>query len=141
ELAFFCRRFAFRRGIQKRLLSLPKDKRQIQRLKKTGVKKSDVYKILNPLSFETILFFHAYFKNKALRNNNNLFFGMLDRIKLKINGEDLKSLRIKPHCLYGKIFEFVTYAKIEKGFSLKRQEIDEAKKVFKRLAKNFHNNK
>jgi len=140
KITNFCRNFGFRKGEQKRLINLAEQKKEINVLKRK-VKKSKIFKILKPFSFETIIFFYAYFKNKALRNNLFYFLDKLSQLKLKIKGRDLKGLNLRPYHLYSKTLEKLTFAKIEKGLVTKKHELEESRMIFKRLKARYHKGK
>ena len=92
--------------------------------------------MLEPYSFESILFFYAYYRNKGLRKNIEHFLNELADIRLKIRGRDLKKMDLKPHVLYNKILKKALYSKIDKGLKGKRQEAEEVRRIFKRHNKN-----
>ena len=85
-------------------------------------------------SFESILFFYAYHPKKRLRDNIDNFINKLINIRLKIKGADLKRIGLKPFALYGKTLTATLHAKIEKNLRTKKQELDEAVRIFKKLA-------
>lgn len=120
--------FGFRKGEKIRVLSLD----SIDKVKQLNgrVLPHVIYKTLNALSFETILFFYAYYREKTIRESIENFLDKLINIRLKLKGEDLRKLGFKPLTLYGKIFEKLLYAKIDKGFKTLEEEIAEARLIF-----------
>ncbi len=129
----FCQRFALRKGDTQRLVRLKEAKKRIERLKNKKGDKVAIYKALNPLSFEEIIFFSAYFKDKKIRGNIDYFLKHLCKVHLKIKGKDLKEIGLKPLHLYNKTLRLLLYRKIKKELVTKQEEILEAKEIFKYL--------
>ncbi|MCM8823635.1 MAG: hypothetical protein NC822_03060 [Candidatus Omnitrophica bacterium] len=132
----FCSSFGFRRGEKKILTEIFVQKRIIHSLKRE-VKIRKIISVLKPMSFEAIVFFYAYFNNKSLNKNILYFLNNLENIKINVRGSDLKALNFKPQKLYGKILEELVYVKLEKNLVTKEEELEEAKKVFKRLIRSY----
>lgn len=121
--------FGLRKGEKIRVLSLYDNMDKLKELN-SRVLPHVIYKTLNPLSFESIIFFYAYYRQKNIRKNIENFLGKLIGIRLRLKGEDLRKLGFKPPTLYGKIFEKLLYAKIDKGFKTLEQEVSEACIIF-----------
>jgi tRNA nucleotidyltransferase (CCA-adding enzyme) len=121
--------FGFRKGEKIRILSLYDNMGKVRQLNKK-VLPHVIYKTLNPLSFENIIFFYAYYRKKKIRKHIEIFLDKLINIRLKLKGEDLKRLGFKPPTLYGKLFERLLYAKIDKGFKTLEEEICEVRIIF-----------
>ena len=126
--------FGFRKGERAVINSIAKSINKIKSLGKQ-TKASNIYRILLPYTLESILFFYAYYQNKNLRKNIELFLDSLVDIGLKIKGKDLKAMNLKPDILYNKILKKTLYSKIDKGLRLKSQEAQEAKLIFARHKK------
>jgi tRNA nucleotidyltransferase (CCA-adding enzyme) len=126
--------FGFKKGERSIVNSIKKGIFRIKWLDKP-TKPHFIYQVLNPYSYEAILFFYAYHTQKRLRKNIECFLQTLVDIRLKIRGEDLKNLEFKPFTLYSKLLDRLLYAKIDKGFKNKEQEIKEAKNIFKQMVK------
>ncbi len=135
RLKKFFHDFGFRKGERAVVNSIEKSINRIKRLGK-HTKASNIYRILEPYSFESILFFYAYYRKKDLRKNIEHFLDKLVDIRLKIRGRDLKKMDLKPHVLYNKILKKALYSKIDKGLKGKRQEAEEVRRIFKRHNKN-----
>ena len=121
--------FGFRKGEKIRILSLYYNMDKIKQLNRK-VLPHVIYKTLNPLSFENIIFFYADCRKKAIKRHIEIFLDKLINIRLRLKGEDLRKLGFKPTTLYGKIFEKLLYAKIDKGFKTLEEEIREAHIIF-----------
>jgi len=136
RLKKFFHDFGFRKGERAVVSSIEKSINKIKRLGK-HTKASNIYRILEPYSFESILFFYAYYREKSLRKNIEHFLDKLVNIRLKIKGRDLKAMNLKPDILYNKILKKTLYSKIDKGLKGKRQEAEEVRRIFKRHNKNI----
>jgi tRNA nucleotidyltransferase (CCA-adding enzyme) len=129
DAAKFLDIFGLRKGEKIRVLSLYDNIDKV-RLLDRKVLPHVIYKTLNPLSFESIIFFYAYCKKTRIRKNIEIFLDKLIGIRLRLKGEDLRRLGFKPPTLYGKLFEKLLYAKIDKGFKTLEEEINEAHIIF-----------
>jgi tRNA nucleotidyltransferase (CCA-adding enzyme) len=134
DISKFLQQFGLRKGENMRVLSIFRTITRIKKLNKPLSPKA-IYQFLNPLSFEDIIFFYAYYRLKKLRKNIEIFLNTLVHIRLKVRGQDLKNLGYKPYNLYGRIFEKLLYAKINKGLRTKAEELKEAKSIFEKLSR------
>ncbi|MDP2922861.1 MAG: CCA tRNA nucleotidyltransferase [Candidatus Omnitrophota bacterium] len=134
DISQFLESFGLKKGERIRILSIYKNIHRIKRLD-SNLKPHMIYRLINPLSFESILFFYAYYPQRRLRKNIELFLDILVHMRLQVKGEDLKGLGCRPHSLYGKILEKILYAKIDKGFMTKKEEIELARLFFEKLSK------
>jgi tRNA nucleotidyltransferase (CCA-adding enzyme) len=128
-------KFGFKKGERIRVISAKENLFSIKKKLNKKVIPHKIYSLLNPLNFETIIFIYAYHKEKILRENIKFFLKKLNKVHLKIKGDDLKKIGIFPPLLYSKILKKVLYAKIDKNFHTKEEELEEAKKIFKRISK------
>ncbi|MFH1678760.1 MAG: CCA tRNA nucleotidyltransferase [Candidatus Omnitrophota bacterium] len=104
EINQVCKRFGLRRGEVKRVLTYKKfPKTKIQRLSKKNISPSQLYQILESLSFEVILLIKAEQENKNLKHNIERFLRCYNGIRLHVSGEDLNKLGLKPSPDYKKI--------------------------------------
>jgi tRNA nucleotidyltransferase (CCA-adding enzyme) len=126
----FFQRFGFRKGEKAIINSVREGLKQIKKLSRDA-KPSDIYRALKAYSFESILFFYAYYQNKRLRKNIEHFLAELASINLKIKGKDLKRMGLKPYNLYSKVLRCTLYSKLDKGLKGKRKEAKEVERIFK----------
>lgn len=133
EALNFLERFGLRKGERIRILSIYANILRIKRLNKK-LQPHAVYRLLNHLSFESIIFFYAYHPERNLRRNIELFLDTLVHVRLQVKGEDLKNLGYKPYSLYGEILEKLLYAKLDKGFTAKKEEIEQVKLIYEKLS-------
>ncbi|MFH1269855.1 MAG: CCA tRNA nucleotidyltransferase [Candidatus Omnitrophota bacterium] len=128
-----CKKFALRRGEEKRIVTYKKaGSRFIRKLSSDATKPSEVYKFLEPLSYETIILIRAKFKNKDLRRNIEDFFGVYNGMRLHITGADLNKLGLTPGPYYQKIFHRVLDAKLNGLVKTKKEELALIRKVVSR---------
>jgi tRNA nucleotidyltransferase (CCA-adding enzyme) len=117
-----CRIFGLRRGEIKRAVSYSKfSSRKVLRLSKKNIRPSQIYRDLEPLSFEVILLIKARYKNKFLNRNIQKFFKHYNGTRLYIRGEDLIRLGMSPGPDYQKIFNRLLYLQLD-GRIHSRQE-------------------
>lgn len=134
RIRYFLDRFGFKKGERIRLMSIKENIPQIKRLKRK-LKPHKIHSILNPLSFESILFFYAYYRDKSIRASIGGFLSGSVNVRLKIKGDDLKRLGIQPQSIYSRIFEKVLFIKINKGLKSKNDELQQAQRIAKLLSK------
>ena len=134
DIITFLKKFDFRKGERMRILSAKTYLRSVKKLDKS-LKPHRVYCLLDAMSFESIIFFHAYYPQRAIRKNIELFLSKLVNTRLKVKGNDLKKLGFKPSNLYSDVLEKVLYSKIDKGLRSKQQEMEEVTRVFSRIFK------
>ena len=116
-------KFGFRRGEKIKILN-SKEVRIINSLSKENLP-SKIYRLLNPLSFETILFFYALSDNESARKGIRRFLKEYSEKKLFIRGKDLQERGVKPENKYGSIMEKIFFKKLDGKISTKEEEIKE----------------
>ena len=130
ETKAVCEKFSFRRSDSVRLLSEKRtSKKALRSLSSAKLAPSKICSILEPLSFEEILFVRAKTKNKLVLSRISDFFAEHNRVRIKIGGDDLKKLGIKPGPLYTKFLKRVLHKKIDGELKTKRDELDFVKKL------------
>ncbi|MCQ9205576.1 MAG: hypothetical protein NG737_04615 [Omnitrophica bacterium] len=126
--------FGFRKGERIIIRSIKVGVNKIKRADK-NIKAYLLHRLMSPYSFESILFFYAYYPRRSLRKNIENFLDKLIKIRLKTRGRDLKALNLRPFTLYSKALKKLLYVKIEKGLKTKKEELMELKYIFKNLVK------
>ena len=98
----------------KRIASCSKfSSRKALQLNKKNIRPSQIYRNLEPLSFETILLIKAKYKNKFLNFHIERFFKYYNGIKLCISGKDLVRLGLEPSPDYKKILTRLLYLQLD----------------------------
>ncbi len=123
-------RFVFAKGDQRRLLSCKIKANRLARFldKKTKIQPSAIYRYLQPLSYEVILFIMAKTKTEEAKKRISAFFTKYNSIRLSITGTDLKRIGLAPGPKYKKVLSKVLYAKLDGRVKNKKDEIRLAKK-------------
>ncbi|MFQ5680909.1 MAG: hypothetical protein ACE5GG_02490, partial [Candidatus Omnitrophota bacterium] len=126
-----CRKFAFRRGDECRILSYFRDSRHIaERLKAKILPPSGVYRLLNPLSFEAIVLIMVKYKKYAIiRKRIDEFLARHNRLRLNVSGADLKRIGLCPGPHFKKMLLKTLYAKIDSRVKDKQGEIEFIRKI------------
>ena len=127
--------FAFKKEERVIALSTKDDLNKLKKLNRRQ-KPHIVYQVLEPYSFESLLFFYAYYSNKTLRKNIDYFTDVLINVRLRVQGRDLKAAGLKPLVLYNRILQRLLYIKLDNGFKGKAEELEEAKRILASLKKN-----
>jgi tRNA nucleotidyltransferase (CCA-adding enzyme) len=130
NIKLICKKFAFRRGEEKRILAYKKLEPQfIKELSRDKIKASRVFSLLEPLSYEVIILIKAKFKNKNLEKYIKDFFEIYNGTHLYISGADLHKLGLTPGPYYQKIFHRVLNAKLDGLVKTKKEELGLIKKI------------
>jgi len=132
DTVLLCRRFVFRRGEEKRILSYKNiSSRFVKELSKKSIKFSRIYDLLEPLSYEVILLLQIRYANKMLVRNVDSFFARLSGTRIHASGRDLHSLGLKPGPGYQKIFKKVLQAKLDGKVISREDELILIRKLLK----------
>jgi tRNA nucleotidyltransferase (CCA-adding enzyme) len=127
-----CKRFAFRRGEEKRILNYKKMSRKIiQELSRMKIKPSKIFTLLEPLSYEVIILIKAKSRNIRLQKHIEIFFEIYNGMRPYICGEDLRKLGIAPSPFYQKVFTKVLEAKLNGLVKTKEEELLLIKKLIR----------
>lgn len=126
-----CRRYAFRKGEEKRLLDCKGvNKGFIAKLSRK-IRPSEIYEMLEPLSYEVILLLKAKYKNPNLKKHIEGFLGVYNGVRIHICGDDLRRLGIAPGPYYQNIFKKVLNAKLDGMVKTKEEELALVGKLLK----------
>ncbi|PIP21125.1 MAG: hypothetical protein COX40_01075 [Candidatus Omnitrophica bacterium CG23_combo_of_CG06-09_8_20_14_all_40_11] len=143
NIKLICKKFAFRRGEEKRVLTYKKLKPKfIKELSRDKIKPSRVFSLLEPLSYEVIILIKAKFspltspalagqnagENQNLKKHIEDFFEIYNGMRLYISGADLYKLGLAPGPYYQKIFHRVLNAKLDGLVKTKKEELELIKK-------------
>jgi tRNA nucleotidyltransferase (CCA-adding enzyme) len=86
------------------------------------MKKSEFYKLFEPLSQEAKLFIMAKTKSEEVKKAISNYITYIDTFKTILTGEDLKKLGIKEGPLYREILDKLKEAKIDMNLKTKEEE-------------------
>jgi len=130
NIKLICKKFAFRRGEEKRMLAYKKiTPKFIKELSRHKVKPSRVFSLLEPLSYEVIISLKAKYRNPVLRKRIEDFFEIYNGMRIHVSGEDLRALGLEPGPLYQKIFRRVLNAKLNGRVTTKNEELELIRKI------------
>lgn len=124
-LSDLCDKFVFKRGDRIRVVSYKKNcKIVLNKLSAAkGLPPSKIYKILEPLSYETILVIAARANRTKVRKRISNFLGTYNKTRIKLRGDDLKECGIKEGPHFKKILGKLLYAKLDGKIKTKREEM------------------
>jgi tRNA nucleotidyltransferase (CCA-adding enzyme) len=124
ELARLSRKFAFRRGEEKRMLAYKGfNHKSVLLLSRTDIRPSEVFALFEPLSYEVILLLKAKYKNPYFQRHIRNFFKVYNGTRIHICGHDLHNLGIAPGPGYQKVFTKVLNAKLDGLVKTKKEEL------------------
>ncbi len=129
DIKSICKSFAFRRGEEIRMVSYKKIKPGFYRkLGSDKIKPSQIYSMLEPLSYEVIILIKAATKGKAIAKHIDDFFGIYNGMRIHVSGEDLRKLGMAPGPDYQKIFHRILNAKLDGLVKTRMAELELIKK-------------
>lgn len=98
-------------------------------LGKDNLQPSQVYVMLEHLSYETILILRAKSENKIIKKRIDDFLNIYDKVKLSINGDYLTELGVSLDSGFKKILDKIFYKKLDGELRTKEEEIEYARKL------------
>jgi len=130
-----CDKFVFKRGDRIRLIEHKKNAQKLLRAlsSRRDIPASQIYKMLNPLSYETILLLRAKSSNSLVRERIKCFLKFYSNIQIKLCGEDLKNTGLKSGPRFKKILNKILYAKLDGKIRTKREEIKYLRKIIGKI--------
>lgn len=133
SLIKICNEFAFRKGETKRICSLKEiTKRKIKLLSQKNIKGSEIFSILEPLSYETILLIRAKYKNYYLLEHIKDFFEIYNGMRVCVSGKDLHKMGLVPGPGYREIFIKVLNEKLNSNIKTKKEELALIRKLIRK---------
>lgn len=133
SLKQMCERFNLRRIDRESLLYLPQVSQILTLLKKKGLPHSEVFKILKPLSNETILFLRSFCQHKIIHKRLDHFLEQDRHVSLHVNGEDLKRLGLQEGQKIKIVLDSLLYKKIDGIIKTTQDELREAQRLVSQM--------
>lgn len=132
ETRDFCEKYKFTREEKESIITTRIEAKRIIKELKTpqDLLPSFIYEILSPLSQATLLFTIAKTEEKIVKKRIFFYLTRLKKLKIEINGNDLKKMGYKPSPLFKKILEEVKKAKLNGQVKTKEEEINYVRKKF-----------
>ncbi|MFH1641103.1 MAG: CCA tRNA nucleotidyltransferase [Candidatus Omnitrophota bacterium] len=125
-----CRKFVFRKGEERILLNYKNNIRKIsKKLQQPKMKPSTIFSLLEPLTYEEVIFIKAAYKSSNIQKYIEEFFGIYNLRRISICGNDLKRLGIVPGPEYQKILKRVLNAKLDGMVKTEEEELALVKKI------------
>lgn len=119
-----CNNFVFKKGEKKRILSVKGiTSTFIRRLSSRELNPSAIFSLLEPLSYEVIIFLKGKYPNRNFRKRIEDFLEIYNGMRIEVSGEDLSGLGLSPGPSYKKIFAKVLKAKLEGRVTTKAEEL------------------
>ena len=132
EAQGLCKKFALNKGEQIRIISFKNIEAKLSlSLNKKGLLSSEIFYMLEPLSYEVIILLLAKYKTRNILKNIKVFFDVLNGMRILTSGHDLRRLGVVPGPGYQKLFTEVLEAKLDGKVSTKAQELKLIRKLIK----------
>jgi len=130
DIRYVLEKYNMRKGEQERICSFAKSHRKLFRyLSKAKLKPSQIFSILEPLSYEVIILIMAMSSKKIIKKRVEDFLSLYDGTRLHISGKDLVKLGIKPGAHFKDALKKTLYAKIDGKVKAKPDELRFIKKL------------
>ncbi len=132
NIKLICKRFAFRKGEEKRILTYKElNPNFIRKLSCQKIKPSKIFNLLKPQSYEVMILLKAKYINQHAGKHIKDFLQNFNSKYLYISGEDLRRLGLMPGPYYRKLFRCVLNAKVDGLVRTKKEELELIKKLSK----------
>jgi tRNA nucleotidyltransferase (CCA-adding enzyme) len=105
----------------------------LQLISRKSLAPSDIYQLLSPYPEEELLYALAQDRRKKVKTQISLYLAELSNKKIKISGNDLKRMGVKPGPALGKILKEVHLAVLNGVVKNKKEEMGYAKKLVDEL--------
>lgn len=115
--------FAFHKSESKIVLSYKSDTQRVSLKLKGAASPSSIYKILEPLRYEVIILILAKTNEARIKNKLKDFLRLYNGSRIFTSGHELKALGITPGPDFKEILKTLLYAKLDKKFHTKEEEL------------------
>jgi len=102
-------------------------------LERKNLRPSQIYVVLQPLSYEALCLLKIKTKNKIAKKRIDDFLNIYCKIRLSINGHDLNQLGVKFDNRFKNILDKTFYKKLDGELQSKSEELTYARKLIKSL--------
>jgi tRNA nucleotidyltransferase (CCA-adding enzyme) len=125
EISAICGHFVFRKSDTLRILSYKKSGRNAARALAGRAKlaPSDIYRILDPLSYEATLLIMASADSKTARKRVRDFVEKHSGVRILVKGDDIKAMGLKPGPRFRKILDRLLRRKLDGKLKTKADEL------------------
>ncbi|NQS88608.1 CBS domain-containing protein [Patescibacteria group bacterium] len=131
EITQLSSKYTFRREERQILIGARKDVKSIlKELKAPKILPSFIYYLLQPFPSEILLLAMAKTTSKIVKKRMFSYLSHLQKVKVEVNGEDLKKLGYKPSPKFSQVLEEVKKAKLNEIVKTKEEELAFIKEKF-----------
>jgi len=130
--------FNFKKADRKKILSCKNVPGILKRLDLKTINPSQIFQLLKPLSYETILFLKAKALSPLVIKHIEDFLLKYEAVRLSVDGNDLAYMGIPPGKVMGDILKNILCAKIDGFVATKEDELKIAQKFYL-FPKKFYN--
>ena len=123
KLQRFLRKFPFRKEEVESILQAARSKNTLRKLAAPKLSRSQVYGILKPLYWDTVVYLQFRASQKKVAECIGRYLRHDARTRIDINGEDLKRLGVSPGKKIGMILEKVLFMKIDGRVKNRKQQL------------------
>lgn len=130
QLKLVCEKFVFRKCDEKRIMLCKKEFNNIAGVLryKRHIPSSAVFKYLEGLPYEVILFIMAKTASQAVKERISCFLREHNGVNLSITGKDLSALGISQGPRYKKLLDYILAQKIDGKIRTKEDELELARR-------------
>jgi tRNA nucleotidyltransferase (CCA-adding enzyme) len=137
ETELLCRRLALSRRDTKKVISCKSSMgRVLGGLSKKVIRPSQIYRLLEGLSQEEVIFIYALARSRRQKQRIFNYLKKLRTIRLKMGGDDLKKLGVAAGPGFRQILDKVLNKKIDGKLRTKKEELDYARRISPRQNQN-----
>ena len=108
--------------LQELILEVPKVLKGLEGSERP--KNSDIYKMLNPLSPEALVFAHALTKSLAARRRIHYYLSSLRGVKVSVDGRTLRKMGFPPSPVYNIVLRELLAAKLDGKINTPEEELE-----------------
>ena len=90
-----------------------------------------IFNLLEPLSYEAVVFLRSKYHNGVLRQNIAAFLEIYNGMRLAVSGGDLNGMGLSPGPAYQKIFAHVLTAKLNGEVNTREEELSLIRQLLK----------
>jgi tRNA nucleotidyltransferase (CCA-adding enzyme) len=133
ETQDLCSKFVFTKTDTLRILATKKlSSKILKKLESRRLNPSQIYRLLQPLSYETILFIMSQAKTAKIKKRISSFLKDYGGVKVAIGGSELKNLGLLPGPEFKHILNEILYAKIDGKLKSRAEELEFARKLIQK---------
>lgn len=124
ECSEACQRLSIPERLKEKILKGRNDARAIlyEFFKEKSMSPSNIYKLLKPIPLESILFIMAKAMDEISKRYISIYLTEFQKVKVSLNGRDLKAMGIEPGPIYKKILDRLLDGRLNRELRSKDEE-------------------